>query len=1600
VSAGGTDIFISKLSASGNFSFAHRIGGTSSDEGIGIALDGEGNVYLASRFAGTVDFDPGAGVTLIASTGNTDVAVTKLSNSGSFVYARGMGGTGNDLVFGLAVAADGSVTTTGYFSGTADFDPSAAVHPLVSRGGLDVFVSQLDASGNFAGAFSVGSPPSSGHEAAWATATDADGNFYIAGEFTGAVDFGTNGEAAYLLAAGSTPQGFVAKYSPLGHLIWVRGFLGQIASVRGIAVDDEENVYTTGIFEGTVDFDPGSGEELLASAGGLDVFVSKLDAAGNHQFAVRIGSTHADNAHGIALDADRNIYIAGSFQGTVDFDPSEEVENRTSAGGEDGFVLKLDSQGLYQYAATMGGATNDVARAIAVDSQGNAYVTGNFTGTADFEPGPGIHNLVSAGGDDIFVVKLNAAGNLAYAQRFGDNLSQIGRGIAVDESGNAYVIGAFRGTVDFDPGAGTVNLSSAGSDDIFILKLTAAGDYGFAARFGSTGVDIGYDIAVDDQGRVYATGSFSGTVDFDPGAGVAPLTSAGGGDVFVVILNDSGDYVNAVAMGGMSDEHGFGIAIDSFRHVIVSGWFAATADFDPGPGVQQLSSVGGQDWFVVKLLNAPPQTPVVTHAETDEDTQSTGGLTIVRNPANGSEVTHFKVTNVQHGTLYLADGTTVVPPGSFIDINQASAGLRFTPSPDFHGMASFLAWASLSSSDQGIGSDPATVFITVNPVADTPLATGTTTDEDTQSLDGLVLERNPVDGAEVSHFKITDIVGGTLYHQNGVTSIPEGSFITVAVGNMGLRFTPSPNLNSANSSFGFKVQASLSASDAGLGGEPAVVTILVNPVNDDATITGDDAGSVFEDGQLTASGTLTVHDVDEGEDRFANPASLLGEYGAFTFDPISGEWTYTLDNGLSVVQALRAGEQLTDRLTVHSFDGTASREIVITITGANDLASIQGVAEGTVQEDGLLAAGGTLSVSDVDTGEDRFAVPPAGSLNGLYGTFTFDALTGQWSYALDNASPLVQALAEGAEVFDTLTVTSFDGTATREIIVTIEGANDLAAISGNSTGVVVEDDVLTTGGTLSVSDIDSGENRFAAPAQASLNGVYGTFTFNPISGEWAYSLNNSLPAVQALSQGEEATDGLTVTSLDGTASRQVVVTIVGSNEAPVLDPTVMPSLRSIEEDFFNAWGTPIWRLLDGVRDIDYDGRKGVAITGLQGTTSGQWQYTLDGGQTWHTIANAHLSSALLIPAAGNDTRIRFVPKPNFHGEVAVRFIAWDQTTGLADERVDLSLPGSTGGSSAFSVAEGTATLIVEPVNDAPVIDRNIVPPLRSIAEDNTRSWGTPVWMLCLGISDVDQPSKRGLAITAAGAGNGRWEYTLDEGVSWHALGSVSSSSALLLPSNGNHSRVRFIPNKDWNGTVGLGYFAWDQTEGSAGQRVDVSSTKSRGGRTAFSYTFRLSTLTVTPVNDPPEIGGISGPIGYKLNAAPILLAPHGTVRDIDSLHFNGGYLRIAVVEGHDSGNGIIIRGAFSLVKTESATQIVVDGVSIGTLFNDGLGLRHLRVNFNENATKDRVQRLLRSIMFRTKDSLNASDRLVSITLHDGVPGGLSQPATRRIQVSR
>ena len=549
---------------------------------------------------------------------------------------------------------------------------------------------------------------------------------------------------------------------------------------------------------------------------------------------------------------------------------------------------------------------------------------------------------------------------------------------------------------------------------------------------------------------------------------------------------------------------------------------------------------------------AAGQTQVITVPYTvtdDQGANSTANLVITVVGTNDAAVIGGVATgSVTEDGVALASGN--------LTITDVDGSASFTPASVAGTYGSFTiaangAWSytlnnaspavqALTSAQQPVESftvtaadgTATTVTVTVNGTNEAPTAAITPASGNEDNAIPVTLGGSDIDGS-IASFTIGSLpANGTLLF--GGAPVTLGQLIPATAGSASLSFVPSANWN-GSTSFDFSATDNEGASSASVS-----VPIAVNAVGDTAVIGGTASGATVEDTTLSASGTLTVTDPDAGEAAFVPQAGVAGAHGTFSIDA-AGNWTYTLNNADPAVQALGAGQTLpAESFSVATLDGTTAT-VTVSIAGTNDGAVI-GVGAGSVSEDLVLTTGGTLTISDTDSGESAFAPQPATA--GLFGTFTL-AADGSWTYALNNALPAVQALGPGQTLTETFPVASLDGTPS-SVTVTINGTNDAALVSVG-TGTVTEDTLLSAGGTLTISDIDGAASFVAQPATPAATAA----SRSRANGTWSYALNNALPAVQGLGAGQTLTETFNVAAADGTPT-SVTVTIVGTDDAPVI----------------------------------------------------------------------------------------------------------------------------------------------------------------------------------------------------------------------------------------------------------------------------------------------------------------------------------------------------------------------------------------------------------------------------------------------------------------
>ena len=357
-----------------------------------------------------------------------------------------------------------------------------------------------------------------------------------------------------------------------------------------VSTDNNGDVLHIGTFQGTFDADPGSATTNLTPVGGSDVSISKYDTGGNLIWVRSIGGPLSETAEGLDLASDGSVYVSGRFQGTVDFDPGTGIQNVTSNGDYDIFLLKLDSNGDFQWVYTAGSSLGEFANNVAVDNNDDVYLTGSFRNTVNFDSGLGTANLTSQGGTDGYVVKLDPTGAFISVHHLGGTSDVLPNGIAVDFLNDVYVVGEYFGTVNLDVANAPQSYTSAGDRDIFLMKLNQGSTFSWAHSIGSGTRDQGADLTIDLDNNVIFGGGFSGTVDFDPDpVNTDSKTAVAGLDMVLVKFNSIGEHIFSAVAGSINDDAITGITVDGNNNIYSSGFFRYTADFDPGTGVANVS---------------------------------------------------------------------------------------------------------------------------------------------------------------------------------------------------------------------------------------------------------------------------------------------------------------------------------------------------------------------------------------------------------------------------------------------------------------------------------------------------------------------------------------------------------------------------------------------------------------------------------------------------------------------------------------------------------------------------------------------------------------------------------------------------------------------------------------------------------------------------------------------------------------------------------------------------------------------------------------------------------------------------------------------------
>ncbi|CAM3989827.1 MULTISPECIES: SBBP repeat-containing protein [Flavobacterium] len=472
--------FTKLFSQAPTIEWAGRIGGNYFDCGMGLNVDQNDNVYITGSYQSSVDLDIGTGNYPVDGVSGNDAFLAKYNNNGNILWGVIFSGTLDSEGYRVGTDINGNVYSVGKFYNTVDFDPGLGIFNLTATTGgpysiSDIYLSKLDSNGNFV---------------------------------------------------------YAKKIGGLG-----------VKDLSGFKVDSNGDIYLSGyfnketFFSDTVSLIPTVGQDNI-----YDIFIAKWNSIGNLQWAKQIGSgSILQRSEGIITDSNGNIYLCGNFHETTDFDPSISgtfFMTPHTLGSTDIFILKLDNDGNFLWAKSMEGSDPNSAKSLALDQSDNLIITGDFSGTIDFDPSNNNYFLTCPpnSGYNPFLLKLNSNGDFIWAKHLIGN--GYGTSVAINPNGNICITGKFNNTCDFSNGNNVAINSTLGGSDIFIAEYSSSGNFNWVKCIGSNQDDIGNSVVADSFGNYFSISNFFGSAYINNSLDNLNLTSHGNQDVMVVKISD------------------------------------------------------------------------------------------------------------------------------------------------------------------------------------------------------------------------------------------------------------------------------------------------------------------------------------------------------------------------------------------------------------------------------------------------------------------------------------------------------------------------------------------------------------------------------------------------------------------------------------------------------------------------------------------------------------------------------------------------------------------------------------------------------------------------------------------------------------------------------------------------------------------------------------------------------------------------------------------------------------------------------------------------------------------------------------------------------
>jgi len=833
-----------------------------------------------------------ASISMVSAANNTNMNLT---------YSTYHGETGSDYGQGIAVDNSGNIYITGYTTST-NFPITSDAYQNTSGGSQDAFLSKFNSNGTLIYSTYLGG---TGSDCGNGIVVDNSGNIYITG-YTYSTDFPITSDAYQNTSGGGNNDAFLSKFNSNGTLIYST-YLGgtKLDTGNGIVLDNSGNIYITGYTTST-NFPITSDAYQNTSGGSNDAFLSKFNSNGTLIYSTYLGGTKADTGYGVALDSNGNIYLIGSTAST-NFPTTTDAYQPTLSGGSgyDAFLSKFNSTGSLVYSTYLGGTSSDYGQSIAVDNNGNIYLTG-YTQSSDFPITSDAYQNTSGGGsNDAFLSKFNSNGTLIYSTYLGGSDTEKGKGIVVDSNGNIYITGYTTSTnFPTTSDAYQPTFSGGSGGDVFLSKFNNNGNLTYSTYLGGTGNDLGYGIALDTNGNIHITG-YTASTNFPITSDAYQNTSVDGDDAFLAEFSP--------------------MVVADFTATPTNGTtpldvqFTDTSTGYPTSWSWSYSPTGADNWTEFSNIQNPSyiftsagvydiQLNVTNKAGSDSIIET--GCITVNNQAPILNPIGNKTTDENLNLNFTISGTD--PNGDNITYNATNlpTGATFNDgvfnwTPDYNQAGTYQVTFTVSD---GNLSDEETITITVNDVNRAPIL-------------------NPIGNKTVNentnlNFTVTgtDPDGDTLTYN--ATNLPSGATFNDGV------FNWTPDYNQAGT-----YQVTFTVSDGNLTDEETI-TITVNDVNRAPTLNPIGNKTTNENTNLN----FTVTATDPDDDNITTTATNLPTGATFNNDGVFN-WTPTYNqSGTYTVTFTVSDGNLTSTetitITVNDVDNVAPS--VISVDPANN----------------------------------------------------------------------------------------------------------------------------------------------------------------------------------------------------------------------------------------------------------------------------------------------------------------------------------------------------------------------------------------------------------------------------------------------------------------------------------------------------------------------------------------------------------------------------------------------------------------------------------------------------------------------------------------